>query len=458
MPNDAPLSAQSKAGAAGLAGARGDPSDDVRRTLGLDRKRGPLRKILPWLLVLIFAAGVVVAVVLWRRHAAAAAQPTFTTTPVHRGDLTVTVSATGTLKGLDTVDVGAEISGRVTEVDVNFNDHVKKGQLLAKINPEQYQAQVKQSRAELAAAVAALVTAKATRTQSKIADDRQHTLFSKGLAAQQDVDSADADYARAVAGVNSADANVAAQRANLAVAESNLAKCDVHAPISGIVLNRAIDPGQTVAASLSAPVLFTLAKDLTQMRLYVDIDEADVGGVNPGDKATFTVDAYPGKTFPSKVLAVYNVPTAAAASTQSTVVTYEGVLEVTNKDMFLRPGMTATATIVTSARNNVLLVPNTALRFVPPKVALAAEQQRSHMHIHFPGFGRRRSAQKPRPNRATKKPEAPGARTEHVWLLVNGAPKQRRVKVGATNGDETEVLSGLHAGDKVITDVVTHKK
>jgi HlyD family secretion protein len=457
MPNDAPPPPNGST-AAEIAGARIDPAEDVRRTLGLDRKRGPLRKLLPWLAGLIVIAGAVVAFSAWRRHVAAENQPTYKTEPVHTGNLTVTVSATGTLKGLDTVDVGAEISGRVTEVDVDFNDHVKQGQLLAKINPEQYQAQVKQSRAELAAAVAALVTAKATRTQSKIADDRQHTLFSKGLAAQQDVDSADADYARAVAGVNSAAANVEAQRANLAVAESNLAKCDVHAPIAGIVLNRAIDPGQTVAASLSAPVLFTLAKDLTQMRLYVDIDEADVGGVTPGDKATFTVDAYPGKTFPSKVLAVYNAPTAAAASTQATVVTYEGVLEVANDDMLLRPGMTATATIVTRERNDVVLVPNTALRFVPPKVALAAEEQ--HNHMHFPGlhFGGGHGPPRAKPANTAKKPEAPGARTEHVWLLVNGAPKQRRVKVGATNGDETEVLSGLHAGAQVITDVVTKKK
>jgi HlyD family secretion protein len=269
-------------------------------------------------LMLVGAVGTVA----WFRsgHASGAAL-TYVTVPAKVMDLRQTVTATGTLRGLDSVDVGAQISGKVARVAVNFNDRVKAGQVLAEIDPTQLKSRVDQSRAQVRAAEAAERLARATAVQSKAQLERTRELNQKGLASTKDLEAAAADAERADASVASNEAQSTLSRASLRDAQTSLSYSTIVAPIDGIVLARLVEPGQTVTASLQSPVLFTLARDLTQLQLFVDIDEADVGSVNEGQTASFAVDAWPNRTFASKVVAVHNLPTAG-----QTVVTYQAVL------------------------------------------------------------------------------------------------------------------------------------
>jgi HlyD family secretion protein len=353
------------------------------------------------------AAGIVVlivlALVLWPRGNRA----DYVTQAVSRGPLAVTVSATGTLQPRDQVDVGAEVSGRIDGLYVDYNDHVTKGEKLAKINTDQIEAQLEQSRA-------ALATAQATLTQSSQNYPRTAALAKSNAASKQDLDNAHADLLRARANVNLAAAQV---RAN----ETLLSKATVYSPIDGVVLDRKVSRGQTVVAAMTTPVLFTLASDLSQMELDVDIDEADVGQVHQGQKASFTVDAYPGRAFDATLVSIHSAP-----KTVQGVVTYSGVLLVSNPKEMLKPGMTATAQITASRLADALLVPNAALRFVPAVGASNA-------------------------------PPAPNAQGQgRVWTLDRGSLKPHDLKLGATDGHVTQVVKGdITAGDEVVTDVKT---
>jgi len=324
---------------------------------------------------------------------------------VTRGRLVVTVSATGTLQPRDQVDVGAEISGRIDALYADYNDHVKKGQKLAKINTEQIEAQLAQSRA-------ALEQAKATYDQSSHNYPRTEALAKSNAASKQDLDNARADLLRAKANVNLAAAQV---RAN----ETLLSKATIYSPMDGVVLDRKVSRGQTVVAAMQTPVLFTLASDLSQMELDVDIDEADVGQVHSGQHATFTVDAYPGRQFDAKLVSIHSAPKVMRGA-----VTYRGVLLVSNPRGLLKPGMSATANIVASTLANALLVPNMALRFVP---ALGV---------------------------ANAPPAANAAGHGRVWTLENGRLRPHDLTLGATNRHLTQVVSGdLATGEQVVTDV-----
>src|SRR5450432_808946 len=311
--------------------------------------------------------GAVGGFLLWRSKRSSASVVNYRTAQAQVGDLKETVTATGTLKGLDSVDVGAQISGKLLKINVDFNDQVTTGQVLAEMDTVQLQSRVDQSHAQVKAADASLVLAKATQAQTKAQYLRSLDLSQKGLISSKDLDAAKADADRADASINSAVAQTTLARASLRDAETSLSYAVIRSPIDGIVLSRLVEPGQTVAASMSAPVLFTIARDLTQLRLYVDIDEADVGKVKEGQAASFLVDAWSGHGFSSKVVSVHNLPT-----TGQTVVTYQAVLSVDNGERLLRPGMTATATITTEERKGVLLVPNAALRFSPPVTQKAA--------------------------------------------------------------------------------------
>ncbi|HSC18197.1 MAG TPA: efflux RND transporter periplasmic adaptor subunit [Rhizomicrobium sp.] len=379
------------------------PDSDFARRLGLggpaagwSRRR--------WILVGVgIVALIVFALVFLRRGPAA----DYVTQEVTRGPLAVTVSATGTLQPRDQVDVGAEISGRIDGLYADYNDHVKKGQKLAKINTDQIEAQLAQSRA-------ALAQAQATYTQNSQNFPRTQALAKSNAASQQDLDNARAELLRARANVNLAAAQV---RAN----ETLLAKATVYSPIDGVVLDRKVSQGQTVVAAMTTPVLFTLASDLSQMELDVDIDEADVGQVHPGQKATFTVDAYPGRQFEATLVSIHSAP-----KTVQGVVTYSGVLLVSNPHGLLKPGMTATAQITASRLSDALLVPNASLRFVPPAGTTNAP---------------------PAPN-------APGQ--GRVWTVEGARLKPHDLKLGATDGHSTQVVKGdLAAGDRVVTDVKT---
>jgi len=356
------------------------------------------------------------------------------------------VMATGKFKGLDSVDVGAQISGRVARVLVDFNDQVKLGQTLAEIDPAQLISRVEQSRAQVSAADASVRLAKATLAQSKAALARAKDMAEKGLISSKDLEAAQADAERAEASVGSSQSQATLSRASLKDAETSLSWTTIKAPIDGVVLARLIEPGQTVAASLQSPVLFTVARDLTQLTLYVDIDEADIGKLHEGQEASFTVGAWPSRKFASKVISVHNLPTAG-----QTVVTYQAVLSVDNKELLLRPGMTATATIVTSDRADVLTVPDAALRYTPPVTTKdkPTPSPFSAMTPRVGGGGQRR----PGAAGGAKPDPAANAARGTLWVLENGAPKRVSVQTGGGDGQNTEITSGpISAGTLVITD------
>ena len=374
----------------------------------------------------------------------------YATTPITKGDLVVTVAATGNLAPTKQVNLGSEVSGRVEKVNVQNNDHVTKGQALASLDLSLLEASLLQSQAALKVAQATLAQNKATvqLTQATLARYEQVSKLSDGkVPSQTEMDSARADYARAVANVSSAEAQIAQQNATISTNQTQLSKGTIYAPVTGVVLSRQVEPGQTVAASFTVATLFTIAEDLSRMKIEVKVDEADVGELKEGAPATFTVDAYPGRTFEGTVTrvdlganATPQVNSAGAtATTTSTVVAYTAVLSVANPDLLLKPGMTATATITVAHKANVLLAPNGSLRFNPTATATAGAQriqigpQRNNAGSQTADFGR-------------------GAHRQLWTLDAKGKPKALGVTAGDTDGTMTEVSGpGVTPGLKVIT-------
>src|SRR5574343_1280175 len=306
----------------------------------------------------------------------------YQTEEVAVGNLLVTASASGTLQPTKSVDVGSELSGTLSSVLVQENDVVKKGQLLAQLDTAKLRDAVAKSRAALAAANAAVAQARATVAESKasLARMRQVAELSGGkVPARTELETAEATVQRAVANEASARASVVQAEAVLKTDQTNLAKGTIRSPVDGVVLTRKVEPGQTVVAAMTIPVLFTLAEDLTSMALQVKVDEADVGSVKLGQAASFTVSAWPGRQFPASIQRV-----GLGSTTTDNVVTYKAILRVNNDDLALRPGMTATASIVTASRDKVLLVPNAALRFTPPGLG-AGVKERSLVSRLLPG-------------------------------------------------------------------------
>ncbi|MBB5349602.1 efflux RND transporter periplasmic adaptor subunit [Desulfoprunum benzoelyticum] len=370
----------------------------------------------------------------------------YTTAAAEVGTLVVKVSATGNLQPTNTVDVGSELSGIVAQVLVDDNDAVKEGQVLAQLDLSQLQDAVAKSRAALAAAEAQVLQAQATVAEATavLSRYRQVAQLSGGkVPSRSEMDTADADLKRAQANEASAHASVTEARANLQSNETNLAKASIRSPIDGVVLSRQVDPGQTVAASFQAPVLFQLAEDLTKMELQVDVDEADVGQVQAGQKAVFGVDAWPGREYTAVITRV-----GFGSQEADGVVSYLTVLEVGNDDLSLRPGMTGTAEITTLTRENALLVPNAALRFSPPVTTVGDKKKSS---------GSVMRALMPRPSRQTPKVQAKAnSGAPRVWVLRDNRPVAVDVKTGATNGRLTEITAGdLAAGMQVITEALS---
>jgi HlyD family secretion protein len=366
----------------------------------------------------------------------------FKTATVQRGDLTVTVTATGTLEPVTQVEVGSELSGTIKTVEVDYNDRVQVGQILARLDTDQLEAKFRQSQASLGLAQARVQEAQATVLETHTAHYRLQALVKKNLSSQQELDAAAAAYARAEAALAMARAQVTQAQAQLDSDRTALHKALIRAPINGIVLKRQVEPGQTVAASLQAPVLFILAENLTHMELHVAVDEADVGQVTQGQSATFTVDAYPDRMFLAVITKVYY-----AAQTVEGVVTYETVLSVENADLALRPGMTATADVTVKKLTNVLLIPNAALRFTPPVLEEAAA----------PGGKGLLGRLLPRPPSSTGKRQDVQTTSgrKRVWTLRDGAPVAIVVTVGATDGQMTEVVAGdISPGLPLLVDMV----
>jgi HlyD family secretion protein len=373
--------------------------------------------------------------------------PRYETAEVTRGDLHVTVTATGTLSALDSVQVGAEISGRVLKVLVDINDKVKVGQVLAEIDAEQYRAKRDEAAAQLAAANASRLTAVATANESELKAVRLRSMQDAGLASTQELETAEAALARANASVKSSAAQLTSAGASLKAANTSLSKTVIRSPIDGVVLERSVEPGQTVTSGLQTPVLFTLAADLSEMRLAVKVDEADVGQVKAGQRATFTVDAYPNRTFDSTVVLVKNMPT-----TTQNVVTYETRLSVRNEEGLLRPGMTATATIMVDDRSGVLLVPNAALRFSPKdKTAPSPSATASSKGFSVSSIMPRPPGMRKSGGSAGIKPKAQQRQKPRVFVLRGGTPERVEVEMGATDGISTAVSGpGIDPGVRVI--------
>jgi HlyD family secretion protein len=373
--------------------------------------------------------------------------PHYETTAITKGDLHVTVTATGTLSARDSVTVGAEISGRVEKVLVDINDKVEAGQLLAEIDPEQYRAKRDEANAQLLAARASKLTAEATAAEAEQKAVRLRSMQAEGLTSTQELEAAEAALARAKASVSSAAAQMNSSAASLKVVDSNIAKTVIRSPIDGIVLERSVEPGEAVTSGLQTPQLFILAADLAEMRLAVLVDEADVGQVKSGQSATFTVDAYPNRVFKSTVIRVKNMPT-----TSNNVVTYETELAVKNDEGLLRPGMTATATVNVDDRLGALLVANAALRFTPKPTGTASAPSASSQ-----GFSMRSLMPRPPGSNKTKPQGSASAKSSKkngasaIYLLKDNQPRKVDVQIGATDGMQTAITGqGIAVGDEAI--------
>jgi HlyD family secretion protein len=367
----------------------------------------------------------------------------FKTKEVISGPLTVTVMATGTLKPTNQVDVGSELSGIIETVEVQYNDLVKVGQVLATLDASRYEAQVNQSKASLESAKAQVLNAQATEKEAQIKLDRLKEVWETSggkVPSRTDLDAAEAALQRARASVETAKAQVSQAQATLEENQTNMSKLVIRSPVNGIVLSREVEPGQTVAASFQAPVLFTLAEDLSRMELYVDVDEADVGQVKEGQEATFTVYGYPDKTFKARITQVRY-----GAKTVSGVVTYETVLAVDNSELLLRPGMTATAEIMINELEDVLLIDNAALRYTP------SENDRIAYSNQKPGIFKRIFAGPPGAEREENEGKTEDKKKKEVWVLRDNVLVPIKITTGLTDGIMTEVTGGdIKPGDKVV--------
>jgi HlyD family secretion protein len=415
---------------------------DIAAALSLDksgRARQSRRRWFVYALIPVLLFGGLYGYQSWA--SASAVKKTYTTEPAAKGDLTVLVSASGTLQPLTKVDVSSEQSGVVREVKFEENDTVKKGDVLATLDTTTLAAQVERAKASVTASHARIADAKTTLKEATQTLDRTKSLAARGTLSQQDLDSAVAKRDRAESAVTSAEADLAVSAAELKVQESALAKSTIYAPIDGVILTRSVDIGQTVAASLSAPILFVIAEDLRKMKLEAGIDEADIGIVAEKQKAHFSVDAFTGKSFDALISKI-----AYASQTTDNVVTYEAQLDVDNSDLALRPGMTANVDIIAREANGVLTVPNAAFRYQP--VVAPKSTGFSLTSLLMPRFPRSQVKE-------AAKPAADGSRT--VYILKDGAPAAAQVKTGSTDGVKTEVLSGLAEGDQIVTAESTAK-
>ena len=399
-------------------------------------------------LILTLAAAGVAWHYLAAKKRAAEAPPPFITEPLRRGNIALNITATGNLEPTNEVTVGSELSGTVLEVYADINDRVTKGQPLLKLDTTKLAQQTESSRANLAAATASLAQNEATLKEAKATLARQrelHRISDARIPSRADMEAAEAAADRAAAGVLAAQASIDQARAQLDINETDLSKAIIKSPIDGIVLTRSIEPGQTVAASFTAPELFVIAENLGHMKLKVAIAEADIGRVAAGQKATFTVDAWPARSYKASVTKV-----AYGSALTNNVVTYQTELEVTNNDLSLRPGMTATADISVAEARDVWLVPVSAFRFDPAAATAAqpAGQSKSFAQSLVPMPPRRQTG---RPADAAAPGKSPDG-IARLHILKDGRPQPITVRVGLSDGRHTEVSGdALADGLEIIT-------
>jgi HlyD family secretion protein len=426
------------------------------------------RKNKGWVGALVLAAVAAGGVLVYKKVSAGGDEgPAYQTVQVTRGRVSSQVTATGTLSPLVTVQVGSQVSGRIQELNADFNSKVTKGQVIAKIDPQIIESEVARARASLTASSAQVTRALADLRDAKQKADRAVALAAQGLIAQAEADTAKATMDSAAASVVAARAATSQAKAALDQSKTNLGYTTIVSPIDGVVISRNVDVGQTVAASLQAPTLFTIAEDLSKMEVHTSVAESDVGNLENGMAVEFTVDAFPRDTFKGVVKQVRYSPT-----TVSNVVTYDAVVAVENPDLKLRPGMTANVTFVVQEREDVLAVPSAALRFRPPPEVLAqlgiSEEELSMRPNRAPE--RDAAAAKAAPAEEGKAPpterrargERPegersegGRNTRMIWKLVGGTLVPVRIKVGISDGRQTEVTEGeLAEGDTIVTGIV----
>jgi HlyD family secretion protein len=350
----------------------------------------------------------------------------YKTEKVSRGEIKSVVTATGTVNAVTTVSVGTQVSGTIKKLFVDYNSPVKKGQLLAQIDPSTFQGQVDQARANLLSAQANMEKAVVNVTDARRTYERNRELFAQNFIARSELDTAETNLHSAEAQLKVNQAQVEQTQAALKIAETNFQYTNIISPVNGTVISRSVDVGQTVAASFQTPTLFSIAQDLTKMQINTSVDEADIGRVHTGQDVSFTVDAYPDTVFAGKVSEVRNAPT-----TVSNVVTYDVIIKVDNPQLKLKPGMTANVSITVETRHDVLRVPNAALRFKP------AETKK----------------------KGASTPDKQGMKGTKVWILEKDKPIPVQVTIGLSDGTYTEISAGeLKEGQEIITDNLNNKK
>ncbi len=421
------------------------PTQDLAAIIADAKPRHPFLK---WIIIALILAAGAAAWYFFSANGNGKDAPAFTTEPVKRGDLSLSITATGNLEPTNKVTVGSEISGLIREVLVDTNDRVEKNQEMARIDTTKLSQQADRSRASLLSAESRVALSQATLDESQASLKRReelHKLSGGQTPSAADMDAIRATVARSKAELASANASVSEAQATLRANETDMAKAIIRSPVTGIVLKRKVEPGQTVAAQFTAPELFIIAENLEKMKLRVAVSEADIGKLEDGQKATFTVDAHPNRTFTAEVKKV-----TYGSEVVNNVVTYDTELEVPNEDGSLRPGLTATVEIDVGGKKDILMVPGTALRFDPARAAAAAAgpagPQKTLVQSLTPGPGRRGFSRNPDPGTVDTVREHP-----EVWVLRDGKPVALLVKTGITDELFTEISGeGITEGLAVI--------
>ena len=404
--------------------------------------------------IILLAAIVLLAVYLiYRFTRGGDASVEYLTAPAETGNVVSRVSTSGSLQAVVTVDVGSQVSGRIQALFADFNSPVKQGQRIAKIDPALFQASVVQAEANVAAARANVTRLTVTAEDSERQARRASEVYEQRLISETERDTAVANARVARASVEQGQGQLAQARASLEQARTNLRYTDIVSPTDGVVISRAVNVGQTVAASLSAPVIFTIAQDLKKMEVHTNVAESDIGKLKPGMRVSFTVDAYPGEPFRGSIRDIRNAPQVV-----QNVVTYDAVIDVANDELKLKPGMTATVSVITERRTDVLAVPNAALRFRPdgvevPQVGAGQRASNPGNAGQRPQRGGGEGGQRRQRGEGVEDGPAPAPKRT-VYVLVNGEPVVREITTGITDGRVTEVTGGtLQPGENVITGI-----
>ena len=371
-------------------------------------------------------------------------EPPFLTTPVAKANIRQVVSSTGTLQAVTTVLVGSQVSGTIAKLNADFNSKVKKGQIVAELDQARFAARVEETRANVLAAQANLAKSKVAMEDAERTLKRAKELKQRELISQSELDAAQTSHDSARAQVNVTQAQVGQAQASMNQAQIDLGYAIIRSPVDGIVIARSIDVGQTVAASLSAPILFTIAADLTKMEVHTNVDEADVGNISEGQDVSFTVDAHAQRRFRGKVNQVRNAPINVQG-----VVTYNSVVRINNKELLLKPGMTANVQFLVAQREDTLAIPNVALRFRPPEEKNEAQELLRQEQGRVGGrITQRRTSRGG--GSGVGGGEGRRVREVKIYVLKNGKAEAVDVQVGITDGSKTEIIAGLNENDPVI--------